>query len=126
MDSVVARILGCRCLCGADREKGPLEKSLNTTVRTVYIPQHGNKNGRPVLGPNQRRCEVLFSSGMRYSSVPREKKGEVWSWLPRDAALALTSLPLSASLPPFPARDLATRFLCWPVWSLFYPEILKH
>lgn len=71
MDSVVARILGCRCLCGADREKGPLEKSLNTTVRTVYIPQHGNKNRRPdsprakpkkVSGAPLLRYEVFLSA----------------------------------------------------------------
>lgn len=36
LDSVVAKSLGFRCLCGADRERGPLEKSLNATVSLAY------------------------------------------------------------------------------------------
>lgn len=52
MDSVVAKSLGFRCLYGLDREKGPLEKSLNSTVNIVSISVETKTGDLAARGPN--------------------------------------------------------------------------
>lgn len=66
MDSVVAKSLGFRCWYGADREKGPLEKSLNATVSIVYISMETNWR------PDSQRAKPRKVSNalLRYEILP--------------------------------------------------------
>lgn len=130
LDSVVAKSLGFRCLCGADRERGPLEKSLNATVSLAYTsagkqklrtrqPEgQTKKRAKPRKGPN---ALLLYR---RYTpSTYDEEKHSGWELICSRGchSLAPTSPPVSpsSSFPcprpchPFPSLASLVSFLPW-------------